>query len=432
MTFCSRDLVDTTQGSLLIISAVSSVEQSQRDWLVEQRYRAVLEVVGGSRVSEVALRYGVSRQAVYAWKAKHDADGVDGLREASRRPKTSPTRVPAEVEALVCEMRRVHPRWGARRIAFELGRPGVAGAVAGHGAPDPGPQRPGRGAGAAAPRASTSGGSGRRRCTCGSWTWSAGSTWPTARECKLLTGIDDHSRFVVIATVLAVPTGRAVCDAFTAAMRVLRRAVRGAHRQRQAVHRPVHQAPPGRGAVRADLPGERHHRPADQAAAHRPRPGRSNAGTRHCAGNCWTTPARSPTCRRRRPRSTAGCTPTTTQRPHQALDMATPASLFRPNADAEPDPRRGRDPAAALAARRRQPTPRRRAAAVRRPAARVSAAVEFDTVIAASGLLSVLPRAQRIRIGPGPRRPARARLGRREQRPRHSSTANWSRPCRRT
>jgi transposase InsO family protein len=39
------------------------------------------------------------------------------------------------------------------------------------------------------------------------------------RECKLLTGIDDHSRFVVIATVIAVPSGRAVCEAFLAALR---------------------------------------------------------------------------------------------------------------------------------------------------------------------------------------------------------------------
>lgn len=38
------------------------------------------------------------------------------------------------------------------------------------------------------------------------------------RECKLLTGIDDHSRFVVIAALL-VPGGRAVCEAFTAGMR---------------------------------------------------------------------------------------------------------------------------------------------------------------------------------------------------------------------
>lgn len=38
------------------------------------------------------------------------------------------------------------------------------------------------------------------------------------RECKLVTGIDDHSRFVVIATVVTEPSARAVCTAFTAAM----------------------------------------------------------------------------------------------------------------------------------------------------------------------------------------------------------------------
>jgi transposase InsO family protein len=38
------------------------------------------------------------------------------------------------------------------------------------------------------------------------------------RECKLVTGIDDHSRFVVIAPVVTEPSARAVCQAFTAAM----------------------------------------------------------------------------------------------------------------------------------------------------------------------------------------------------------------------
>jgi hypothetical protein len=57
---------------------------------------------------------------VYSWKARHAAAGIDGLREASRRPQTSPARLPAEIEALACELRRGHPRWGARRIAFEV------------------------------------------------------------------------------------------------------------------------------------------------------------------------------------------------------------------------------------------------------------------------------------------------------------------------
>jgi transposase len=198
---------------------VSGVEQSQRDWLVEQRCRAVLEVLGGSRVSEVALRYGVSRQAVYAWKAKHSANGMDGLREASRRPKSSPTRVPAEVEAVVCEMRRPHPRWGARRIAFELGRTAVAA-----------PSR------ATVHRILERNGlvvaqEQQHRRKYKRWQREApmhlwqldlvGAIYlADGRECKMLTGIDDHPRFVVIAAVLAVPSGRAVADAFLAAMRV--------------------------------------------------------------------------------------------------------------------------------------------------------------------------------------------------------------------
>ena len=38
------------------------------------------------------------------------------------------------------------------------------------------------------------------------------------RECKLLTGIDDHSRFVTVAAVLEQPSGSAVCEAFVGAM----------------------------------------------------------------------------------------------------------------------------------------------------------------------------------------------------------------------
>ena len=38
------------------------------------------------------------------------------------------------------------------------------------------------------------------------------------RECKIITGIDDHSRFCVIATVVLRATARAVCSAFVAAM----------------------------------------------------------------------------------------------------------------------------------------------------------------------------------------------------------------------
>jgi hypothetical protein len=42
----------------------------------------------------------------------------------------------------------------------------------------------------------------------------------SGRECKVITGIDDHSRYCVIAAVVARATGRAVCSAFVEAMRI--------------------------------------------------------------------------------------------------------------------------------------------------------------------------------------------------------------------
>jgi hypothetical protein len=40
------------------------------------------------------------------------------------------------------------------------------------------------------------------------------------REAKLVSGVDDHYRFCVIAEVLARATGRAVCTAFAQALTV--------------------------------------------------------------------------------------------------------------------------------------------------------------------------------------------------------------------
>src|SRR6266567_5078954 len=99
-------------------------ERAKMLW--EQRYRAVMEVRDGQPVGEVAARHGVSRQTVTAWRKRYDIEGLDGLREVSRRPHHSPSRIAADVEAEICEMRRAHRRWGARRIVFELGRRGSA------------------------------------------------------------------------------------------------------------------------------------------------------------------------------------------------------------------------------------------------------------------------------------------------------------------
>ena len=92
--------------------------------VAEQRYRAVLEVGVGVPVTEVAERYGVSRQSVHTWLVRYREEGIAGLEDRSHQVHHHPWRIPAEVEELICELRRAHPKWGPRRLVFEMGRRG--------------------------------------------------------------------------------------------------------------------------------------------------------------------------------------------------------------------------------------------------------------------------------------------------------------------
>jgi transposase len=94
--------------------------------VMEQRYHAVMEVISGAPVTEVARRYGVSRQAVHDWLGRYERDGLAGLADHSHRPRYQPRQLDAGIEALICQWRGAHPRWGPRRLLFELGKARVS------------------------------------------------------------------------------------------------------------------------------------------------------------------------------------------------------------------------------------------------------------------------------------------------------------------
>ncbi|MEV3908691.1 IS481 family transposase [Streptomyces canus] len=193
--------------------------------VVEQRYRAVLAVLAGATVTEVAASLGVSRQTVSGWKSRYESAGLAGLADRSRRPTSCPHQASAEVEAAVCELRRKHPKWGPRRIAHVLERSGTVSPVPSrmtvyrilvrHGLVEPGVRR-------------------RKRSDYKRWQrdrpmqlWQmdivggvmlVDPVTGELTEAKIVTGVDDHSRYCVIASVVERATGRAVCSAFARAL----------------------------------------------------------------------------------------------------------------------------------------------------------------------------------------------------------------------
>jgi len=188
--------------------------------LVEQRYQAVLEVLNeGAPVTDVARRYGVARQTVHGWLLKYAASGLAGLADQTSRPLSCPHQMPPVVEARIVELRREHPGWGPRTILFWLDKEGVA--------PLPGRTSVERCLvrhGLVTPQARR-----RKRADYKRWERSrsmelwqmdvvGGIRLADGSEAKIVSGIDDHSRFVICAAVVARATARPVCDALEAAM----------------------------------------------------------------------------------------------------------------------------------------------------------------------------------------------------------------------
>jgi transposase InsO family protein len=84
---------------------------------MEQKRLFINDYIRGSfSVSELCVRYGVSRKTGYKWLGRFGEQGLAGLEDQPRRPRASPTATPeAQVERIL-ELRRRHPFWGAKKL----------------------------------------------------------------------------------------------------------------------------------------------------------------------------------------------------------------------------------------------------------------------------------------------------------------------------
>lgn len=71
---------------------------------------------GTGTLRDLCRRFQISPKTGYKWLARFRADGADGLLDHSRRPRHSPTRCDDEVEQAVLQVRADHPAWGPRKI----------------------------------------------------------------------------------------------------------------------------------------------------------------------------------------------------------------------------------------------------------------------------------------------------------------------------
>jgi transposase InsO family protein len=186
--------------------------------VVEQRYLAVREVLEGATVTDVATRYGVDRRTVHRWLVRYANEGLAALSDRSSRPDRCPHQIAPEIEARIVALRRAHPGWGPRTILTKLrrelehppSRSSIYRCLVRHRLISPTPRR-------------------RRPQDYRRWERSrpmelwqidvmGGVMLTDGTELKAITGIDDHSRFCVIATLVHRATAKPVCQALVQAM----------------------------------------------------------------------------------------------------------------------------------------------------------------------------------------------------------------------
>ena len=90
----------------------------------DQRVEFVIRASRGESVSALCREYEISRPTGYVWLKRFGEGGVAGIEEGSRRPHLSPRQTASSLEARVVALRRQRPDWGARKLAVLLEREG--------------------------------------------------------------------------------------------------------------------------------------------------------------------------------------------------------------------------------------------------------------------------------------------------------------------
>ena len=82
----------------------------------QRRTFVMIAAQEGANMRALCRRFGISPDTGYRLRRRHQADAEDALADRSRRPLTSPRQTAPAVAAQVLAVRDAHPTWGSRKI----------------------------------------------------------------------------------------------------------------------------------------------------------------------------------------------------------------------------------------------------------------------------------------------------------------------------
>ena len=97
--------------------------------VVDERLRFIARLLDGEKMAGLCREFGISRKTGYKIYARYKDCGLEGLTDRSRRPYRHANQLPMQIEALIVQLKKEYPRWGAPKIRERLRRryPGATG-----------------------------------------------------------------------------------------------------------------------------------------------------------------------------------------------------------------------------------------------------------------------------------------------------------------
>jgi transposase InsO family protein len=84
--------------------------------VMEERFRFVTRRLEGESMAALCREFGISRKTGHKIFARYKECGLEALRDQPRRPRRNANRLPIPVEAQILALKREKPHWGARKL----------------------------------------------------------------------------------------------------------------------------------------------------------------------------------------------------------------------------------------------------------------------------------------------------------------------------
>ena len=86
----------------------------------QRREFVTLALAEEANIRDLCRRFGISPTTGYKWLSRFREHDDEGLRDRSRRPHRSPLRTPGPLERVILAARESHPAWGSRKLRASL------------------------------------------------------------------------------------------------------------------------------------------------------------------------------------------------------------------------------------------------------------------------------------------------------------------------